>query len=53
MEKKNGIPAERYYAILEWKDANLSEWQAIQGDLRVCDLSAYMLNKFYTGVVTQ
>ena len=48
---KNGVPSNIYYAILEWKDSNLKEWQEIKGELRVCDLSPIDLWQFYKGVV--
>ena len=38
--KKNGIPIEDYYAVLEWKDANLSIYLLIYPDRGVSLLSA-------------
>lgn len=47
---KNGIPAEKYYFLLEWKDANMEEYINMKGERRMCDLSTYELNKLYEAI---
>ena len=48
---KNGVLDEVYYFLLEWKDENLKEFQDIKGEgTRLCDLSAYELNKLYSAI---
>jgi len=44
---KNGIPSEQYYALLEWKDENMSEWIYFanhNGIERLCDCTVDQLN---------
>lgn len=47
---KNGIPSEKYYFLLEWKDANMEEFISIKGEVSLCDLSTYELNKLYEAI---
>ena len=47
---KNGITSEKYYFLLEWKDANMEEYLAMKGDKSLCDLTTYELNKLYEAV---
>ncbi len=47
---KNGIPSEKYYFLLEWKDSNMEEYLSMKGSRRLCDFSAYELNKLYEAV---
>ena len=47
---KNGIPSEKYYLLLEWKDDNMEEYISIKGKRRLCDLTTYELNKLYEAI---
>lgn len=47
---KNGIPADKYYFLLEWKDDNMEEYLRIKGERRLCDFSPYELNKLYEAI---
>ena len=47
---KNGIPSEKYYFLLEWKDNNIEEFILIKGNVKLCDLDAYELNKLYQAI---
>lgn len=47
---KNGIPADRYYFLLEWKDANMEDYLSMYGERRMCDLTTYELNKLHEAI---
>lgn len=47
---KNGIPSEKYYFLLEWKDANMQEFIDMYGERRMCNLTTYELNKLYQAI---
>lgn len=47
---KNGIPSEKYYFLLEWKDDNMEEFIAMYDERRMCDLTRYELNKLYEAI---
>ena len=47
---KNGIPSEKYYFLLEWKDANMQEFIDMYGERRMCDLTSYELNKLHQAI---
>ena len=47
---KNGIPSEKYYFLLEWKDENMQEFIDMYGGRRMCDLTTYELNKLYEAI---
>jgi hypothetical protein len=47
---KNGIPSEKYYFLLEWKDNNMNEYISMKGEVKLCELSAYELNKLYEAI---
>ena len=48
---KNGIKAEYYYQLLEWKDENMSEWlyisSPVYGVERLCDMTTKNLKDLY------
>ena len=44
---KNGIPAEKYYFLLEWKDNNMDKFLTQYDNRRLCDLGTYELNELY------
>ena len=45
---KNGIPSEKYYFLLEWKDANMQEFIDMYGERRMCDLTYLRIKSNYT-----
>lgn len=47
---KNGVTDEVYYFLLDWKDKNLEEYQAIIGSKRLCDLTPHELNILYKAI---
>jgi hypothetical protein len=47
---KNGILTEKYYFLLEWKDANMQEFIDMYGERRMCDLTTYELNKLHEAI---
>lgn len=47
---KNGIPSEKYYFLLEWKDNNMEDFIAMYGERRMCDLTPYELNKLHEAI---
>ncbi len=47
---KNGIPSEKYYFLLEWKDANMQEFIDMYRERRMCDLTTYELNKLHQAI---
>jgi hypothetical protein len=47
---KNGIPSEKYYFLLEWKDTNMHEFIDMYDERRMCDLTTYELNKLYEAI---
>ena len=47
---KNGIPSEKYYFLLEWKDANIEDFVDMYNNRRICELTAYELNKLYEAI---
>ena len=47
---KNGIPDEKYYFLLDWKDQNMDEYISIKGNQRLCDLTTYELNKLFEAI---
>jgi hypothetical protein len=48
---KNGIKAETYYFLLDWKDKNMKEYISIKGESRLCELTPYELNKLYEAIM--
>jgi hypothetical protein len=46
----NGIPTERYYFLLEWKDANMKEFIDMYGERGMCNLTTYQLNKLHEAI---
>lgn len=48
---KNGIPAEAYYLLLEWKDANLAQFQERFGEVSLASLDYAQLQRLYQEVV--
>ena len=50
---KNGIPSEKYYFLLEWKDSNMGEFIDMFNERRLCDLSTYELNKLYEAIKSE
>ena len=54
---KNGIPTEKYYKLLEWKDENLEVWAHksthVYGVERLCDMSPKMLKHLYKEVFNE
>jgi len=46
----NGIPSEKYYFLLEWKDDNMQEFIDMYGERRMCNLTTYELNKLYEAI---
>jgi len=44
---KNGIPAEHYYKLLEWKDENSGMFQLMYGNKSLNDLSTEELKALY------
>jgi len=50
LNMKNGIPSDKYYFLLEWKDANMDEFIAMKGERRMHDLTTYELNKLYEAI---
>jgi hypothetical protein len=47
---KNGIPSEKYYFLLEWKDNNMEDFINMYGERRLHDLTTYELNKLYEAI---
>jgi hypothetical protein len=54
---KNGIPEDKYYSLLEWKDENEVEWYFLSlhvyGVNRLCDMSVENLNELYNRVLNK
>lgn len=48
---KNGVPKEIYYELLEWKDANLEEFQDIHGEKSLNSLSPNELHMLHRAVM--
>jgi hypothetical protein len=48
---KNGIPSEAYYQLLEWKDANLPEFQSYFGEVSLDSLTYSQLQRLYQRVI--
>jgi len=46
----HGIPSEKYYFLLEWKDENIEEFMDMHGGRRLCDFTTYELNKLYEAI---
>ena len=46
-ELKNGIPAEQYYELLDWKDQNLKEFQQLFPNKALNDLTQLELIMLY------
>ena len=48
---KNGIPATKYYELLEWKDENFDAWHYrsshVYGVTKLCDMSTEQLRDLY------
>lgn len=51
MTQKNGIDAQAYYEILEWKDDNMKLFMLIHPNKRVNDLSVEELNLLFEAIV--
>lgn len=47
---KNGIPIEKYYFLLEWKDDNMEEFLNIYNKRRLCELSSTELIDLYDSI---
>ena len=50
---KNGIPAEQYYELLDWKDKNLKEFQQLFPNKALNDLSQLELIMLYNRVLIE
>ena len=48
---KNGIPSEKYYFLLEWKDSNMEEFIEITGGRRICELTTFELYALYDVII--
>lgn len=48
---KNGIPADAYYKLLEWKDENLEEFQFRFGEVSLDSLSYSQLQRLYQEII--
>lgn len=48
---KNGIPADAYYQLLEWKDDNLEEFQSRFGEVSLDSLDYNQLQRLYQEIV--
>ena len=51
---KNGVNAQRYYKILEWKDENMSQWLKFaseNGVERLCDCNVNLLDTLWNNYV--
>jgi hypothetical protein len=47
---KNGIPSEKYYFLLVWKDDNMEEFIEMYGERKLYDLTTYELNKLHEAI---
>ena len=47
---KNGIPDEKYYFLLDWKDTHMDEYIEIKGERGLHTLTPYELNKLYEAI---
>lgn len=47
---KNGIPKEKYYFLLDWKDNNMDEYLSIKGACSLSSLTTYELNKLHEAI---
>ena len=47
---KSGITPEKYYFLLDWKEANMQEFIDMYGELRMCDLTTYELSELHQAI---
>lgn len=50
---KNGIKAEKYYFLLDWKDKNMEEYILMKGRVGLCNLTPQELNSLYKEIKTK
>ena len=51
MPIKNGISAQSYYEILEWKDSNMKMFSLLHPNKRVTDLTKEELESLFEAIV--
>lgn len=49
---KNGVPAELYYSLLEWKDQNLQEFQEMHGPKSLNEFTPNELHMLHRAILS-